>query len=258
MKTPQIIDVDHGTPETTLAITPSPQMEALTTTRPPEIVLEEARAAAAALKQVIDSKPKKVTFNGETYLENEDWLTVARFYGVTSRIRSTKFVEFGDDEHKVVGFEAIAEAYSVQNGDVISMAESMCLSDERNWKGKPLFQLRSMAQTRASSRVLRQVFGWVVVLAGYKATPAEEMVEKSNAVYCENCGEDIGPFTRKNNGKTEVIPAHKVVARSKIEFQGKLICGPCQSAIEKEKKNGQIATKPAEQSMEITDEDVPF
>lgn len=249
--------IDHEE-QNALAIQPSPQMEALTTIRPPEIVLEEARAAATALKQVIDSKPKKVTFNGETYLENEDWLTVARFYGVTSRIRSTKFVEFGEGDNKVVGFEAIAEAYSVNSTDVISMAESMCLSDERNWQNKPLFQLRSMAQTRASSRVLRQVFGWVVVLAGYKATPAEEMIEKHNAVYCENCGEDIGPFKRKNNGKMETIPAHKVIARSKIEFNGKLICGPCQSAIEKEKRNAESGTKPAEQSVEITDEDIPF
>jgi hypothetical protein len=32
-----------------------------------------------------------------------------------------------------------------------------------------------MAQTRASSKALRQAFAWVAVLAGYAATPAEEM-----------------------------------------------------------------------------------
>lgn len=39
----------------------------------------------------------------------------------------------------------------------------------------PLFQLKSMAQTRACSKVLRQCFAWVVVLAGYRPTPAEEL-----------------------------------------------------------------------------------
>lgn len=39
----------------------------------------------------------------------------------------------------------------------------------------PLFQLRSMAQTRACAKALRNVLAWVVVLAGYKPTPAEEM-----------------------------------------------------------------------------------
>lgn len=39
----------------------------------------------------------------------------------------------------------------------------------------PLFQLKSMAQTRACAKVLRNVLAWVVVLAGYRPTPAEEL-----------------------------------------------------------------------------------
>jgi hypothetical protein len=44
-----------------------------------------------------------------------------------------------------------------------------------NWRNKPLFTLKSMAQTRAGGKALRQMLSWVVVLAGFKATPAEEM-----------------------------------------------------------------------------------
>ena len=39
----------------------------------------------------------------------------------------------------------------------------------------PLFQMASMAQTRACSKVLRNVLSWVAVLAGYSPTPAEEL-----------------------------------------------------------------------------------
>lgn len=39
----------------------------------------------------------------------------------------------------------------------------------------PSFQLRSMSQTRACAKAFRNVLAWVVVLAGYKPTPAEEM-----------------------------------------------------------------------------------
>lgn len=39
----------------------------------------------------------------------------------------------------------------------------------------PLFQLASMAQTRANAKALRNVLAWVVVLAGYRPTPAEEL-----------------------------------------------------------------------------------
>lgn len=39
----------------------------------------------------------------------------------------------------------------------------------------PIFQLSSMAQTRAQSKVLANLFRWLATLAGYKGTPAEEM-----------------------------------------------------------------------------------
>lgn len=39
----------------------------------------------------------------------------------------------------------------------------------------PLYQLASMAQTRACAKALRNVLSWVAVLAGYRPTPAEEM-----------------------------------------------------------------------------------
>jgi len=57
-------------------------------------------------------------------------------------------------------------------------AYGVCSSDEPNWRGKPEFQLASMAQTRAAGKVLRLLLGWVVTLAGYEPTPAEEMIHE--------------------------------------------------------------------------------
>jgi hypothetical protein len=149
--------------------------DVLAISRAPELVLEEAQKAAQAIKKVIEAKPKKVQFQGKTYLQFEDWQTLGRFYGVTAIVRNTKFTEFGDGDMKVSGFEATAEALLVSTNQVVSSAEALCLDDEKNWKGKPLFQLKSMAQTRACAKALRNVLAWVVVLAGYAPTPAEEM-----------------------------------------------------------------------------------
>lgn len=189
--------------------------------RAPDQVLEEARRAARALKDVIEAKKKKIIFNGEQYLEFEDWQTVGRFYGISPRIpeSGTKYVEYGS----VKGWEAFAEAVDVRSGRLISSAWAMCLDDEEKWCSRPkydwqyvkksggfstadpgkdeliwekgddgknrpkkerrlvgeervpLFQLRSMAQTRAASKALRNALAWVVVLAGYRPTPAEEL-----------------------------------------------------------------------------------
>jgi hypothetical protein len=152
-------------------IEPPKKPDDLVISREPGEVLSEAQKAAQALKDVISSKSHKVTFNGEQYLEFEDWQTLAKFYGITVKCVSTNYVEFG----LVKGFEARAVAIRVINGMEISAAEAMCLNDERNWSNKPLFQLKSMAQTRACAKALRNVLAWVVVLAGYKPTPAEEM-----------------------------------------------------------------------------------
>jgi hypothetical protein len=142
----------------------------LTIARPPDVVLKEAMQAAKALGDVVSKKKKPVIMNGEQYLEFEDWQTVGRFYGVTAKVTSTSFIDYGNAQ----GFEARAVAIR-QDGQEVSAAEAMCLNDEANWKSKPLFQLRSMAQTRACAKSLRNVLAWVVVLAGYKPTPAEEM-----------------------------------------------------------------------------------
>lgn len=194
-----------------------PEQE-LIVSRSPEIVLEEARCAAVALKDVIDRKPNPILFNGEKYLEFEDWQTVGRFYGVSPKITGTKYVEYGDAK----GWEASAEAVQVASGNVVSRAEAMCLNDEPKWSARPkyewhyvkksggtsaedpggaeliwenqggknrpkkqrvlvgneavpLFQLRSMAQTRACAKAMRNALAWVVVLAGFKPTPAEEL-----------------------------------------------------------------------------------
>lgn len=209
MSTGEIIDAEVASTETS-AVQRYEQPDSLAITRDPKDVLADAQKAAKALMEVVGSKKKQVAFNGETYLESGDWQTVAKFYGVTAKVESTNFVDYGG----VQGFEASAVALD-RNGQVVSRGESMCMRDEENWgsrpkyewqdildtngkkiwdqalrQGKgaykqrkvqvgstpvPLFQLRSMAQTRACAKALSNVFKWVVVLAGYKPTPAEEM-----------------------------------------------------------------------------------
>jgi hypothetical protein len=139
--------------------------------RKPNEVLQEAHLAAAALKDVISKKKKPVMFNGEQYLEFEDWQTIAKFYGIGVMVEKSDYIDLGGTK----GFEARATAVHLATGKTVSSADSMCLDDERNWKGKPLFMLKSMAQTRACAKALRNVLAWVVVLAGYKPTPSEEM-----------------------------------------------------------------------------------
>jgi len=144
----------------------------------PEIVLQEAQKAATALQRVVANKRKPVIFKGEQYLEFEDWQTVAKFYGLCTRSVEAVPVEiFG-----IKGAKARAEVIDLRTGMIVGGAEAYCMRDEENWKEKPWFQLASMAQTRAGAKALRNVLAWVVVLAGYRPTPAEELTSSPSQV----------------------------------------------------------------------------
>lgn len=141
--------------------------------RDPDLVLDEAHKAAAALGRVIAGKKRKIVLNGKQYLEVEDWVLLGQFYGVSGKTEWTRPVEFGE----VKGWEARVVVIDQRTGNEVGGAEAMCLDDERNWKGKDSFQIRSMAQTRALGKALSGRLRWIPVLAGYAGTPAEEMTE---------------------------------------------------------------------------------
>jgi hypothetical protein len=255
---PEVLPVDDSRSHTMdLARVESPVSDALVLQREPALVLAEARKAAQALMAVMAQKPKKVMMNGEQYIENEDWLTIGHFYGVTAKIESDKFVEFGD----VKGWEATAVLVA-RDGRELGRATAMCLNDEEKWSNRPkkewayclgkeedcslhghsvedpgpnfliwvprpgksaapkrarvvtgeekvpMFQLRSMAQTRASSRVHASVLRFVPVLAGFKGTPAEEM---SDAERVDNTPQSAPPV--RQDGSGEAIAPQAQAAR---------------------------------------------
>ena len=161
----------------------------------PEAVLDNAKVAAKALVTVLSQKKKPVIMNGEQYLEMEDWQTCGQFYGYSVKTYGAELVEIDG----VKGAKAYADLIDIKTGLVVSGAEAYCMRDEEKWntrpkyewqgEGKdarrvkiadepvPWFQLASMAQTRAGAKAFRNRLAWVVVLAGYKPTPAEEMSE---------------------------------------------------------------------------------
>lgn len=161
----------------------------LSLSRPAETTLKEAEMVAGPWGRKVESLQlyKKISESKHLYIEA--WQMLAAMYRVTARVRETRYVEMGE----VKGYECVAEAFHMPTGQVISTAEAMCLNDEDKWGPRtkyeyingqrtatgyvptPLQQLRSMAQTRACSKVLSNLFKWVARMKGYQGTPAEEM-----------------------------------------------------------------------------------
>lgn len=141
---------------------------------PDEIMLDARDAALALEKLIASNKRKPVEFNGKRHLEFAHWQTVARFFHTSASTDEAQFVEVGG----VKGFKARATVMDEKTGIVVGGAEAYCMMDEPNWKNKPLFQLASMAQTRAACKALSNKYRYVAILAGYEPTPSEEMNEE--------------------------------------------------------------------------------
>ncbi len=136
----------------------------------PQTIVDAAVEKAKVLKTLVGQANLTVKIGNSQHLKFEAWQTLGRFDRVTAAVGWTKPLH--NRANDIIGYEARAEAF--QDGAMISAAEAQCTIDEANWKNKELWQLRSMAQTRACAKALRNVLAWIVVLAGYETTPAEE------------------------------------------------------------------------------------
>jgi len=161
------------------------------TFRRPEAVVEEAAHVARVFQEkmqtILDSNREPILyrmFNKSRHITRPGWQLLGSMYRVTAGIvpGSCKYVELPGN---INGFEATAEAIYVPTGHRISTADGMCLNDEPNWDERPtkndphavvpLYQLRSMCQTRACSKVLSNLLSYVAIMAGCSGTAAEEM-----------------------------------------------------------------------------------
>jgi hypothetical protein len=118
-----------------------------------------------------------VTISGREHVRVEGWTMLGALLGVHPYLVWTRRMKDDHDELEI-GWEARVEARTI-DGRVVGSAEAECLYMEANWKGRDDYALRSMAQTRATSKALRQPLGFVITLAGFDPTPAEEMVADS-------------------------------------------------------------------------------
>lgn len=134
----------------------------------PEAVLEQATAQAKVLKDVIRQQKLSTVIQGREHVSVEGWTTLGSMLGVFPVVEWTR--ELGDDE----GWEARVVATTL-SGQVVGAAEAMCSRSESTWRKRESYALRSMAQTRATSKALRLPLGFVMQLAGYSPTPVEEM-----------------------------------------------------------------------------------
>jgi hypothetical protein len=133
---------------------------------------------AKTLKQVIVDQRLYETIAGKNYVVVEGW----QFCGVSMGILPVivKLENIGNGEE--VKYRAEVELRAVnKDGQVVGSGVAVCSNKEARKRGFDEFAIASMAQTRAIGKAYRSVFGFLVKMAGYEPTPAEEVIEAKTA-----------------------------------------------------------------------------
>ena len=149
----------------------------------------EATNAAGVCTEMILKPACTIKIAGRRYVKVEGWTTVAMVHGCIPYIASV--------EEVAGGIRAAVELRRLSDQSVISRAEGFVGRDEALWFGgmgkkwqnnqevdvmlpkRSDSAIRSMAQTRGTSKVCRIAFSHVIVLmdAGLETTPAEEVTD---------------------------------------------------------------------------------
>ena len=152
----------------------------------PKEMIASATAIATALKQVISDKGLAKKIEGKEYVQCEGWTTMGAMLGVTAQEESVveRACDFCAEPCAHSIFVATVGLYTMRDHRRVGLASAECGSpDETNrdgaptWADRARYARRSMAITRATSKAFRITFSWIVVLAGYAPTPAEEVTE---------------------------------------------------------------------------------
>lgn len=156
----------------------------------PVEVVARATQVADALKGVLERQGLTSNIGGKQHVRVEGWTTLGAMVGVTAIPVWTRPLDGTAPQGKTFGFEARVEARTL-DGRVIGAADAMCTRNEGRWSKADDYAIRSMAQTRATSKALRGPLGFVVTLAGYEATPAEEIpTEESRPPASARCSQE--------------------------------------------------------------------
>lgn len=158
-------------------------------TNDPVLVIEKATKVATALADLIDRQNLSMSIQNKKYVKVEGWTVLGSMLGVFPVLRECEPVEIDG----IKGYRATVDAKTI-DGNVVGSATAFCMRNESRWGRAETYAIASMAQTRATSKALRIPLGFVMQIAGYDPTPAEEREGvEPGGVAAEQGGREAAP-----------------------------------------------------------------
>ena len=158
---------------------PGQALVAAETPTGPAEMIAKATALADALSAMVSKQKLYTEIRGKKYPHVEAWQTIGRMDNVVARESQPPI------RHEDGSYEAFVELIRLSDGMVIGGASALCgtkddVAGRQDWSKASEPSRRSMAATRATSRAFRGQYAWIMALAGYQPTPADEMPDEPN------------------------------------------------------------------------------
>ena len=132
---------------------------------------EQAAKMANVLKNYIVKQRLYSNIKGKNFAHVDGWQFAGSLMNTYPKV--TKVENLSID--KEIKWKADVEIIDVKSGEAVGFGAALCSDKEKIKKGFEEYAILSMAQTRAIGKAYRNRVGWIMKLAGYEATPAEEM-----------------------------------------------------------------------------------
>ncbi|MEM2772606.1 MAG: hypothetical protein QXR88_02040 [Candidatus Pacearchaeota archaeon] len=175
-----------------------------------EKAIAVASKVANLLKDIVEKQKLYENIAGKKYVRVDGWVTLGSMLGLFADVircdveKSVKRVflvkrKIGDREttlkttlplendeildiYEKTYIKSIAEVQlkHLKTGNILGKAIAYCTNEEKGKEDFDEFKIASLAQTRATGKAFRLLVSWIMSLAGYEPTPAEEIENLNN------------------------------------------------------------------------------
>lgn len=125
---------------------------------------------ATNLKEIIVQNQLFTNIQGKNYVNVEGWQAAGAFAGIFPMVDKVENLSDGT----YYKYRAEVSLYD-GNGNRVGSGMAICSNSEPGKTKFAEYAVASMAQTRAIGKAFRMKLGWLLKIAGYETTPAEEM-----------------------------------------------------------------------------------
>lgn len=195
---------------------------------------------AIALKRYIIAENLYTNIVGKNYVHVEGWQYAGGLLGTYPRVVAIENLSTVQE----MKWKAEVEIVNIKTKEIVGRGFAICSNKESKKRSFDEYAILSMAQTRAIGKAYRNMIGWVMKLAGYEATPKEEMAKLGETYEVAPTQAPVGPRPKTDPlycvGIKGGCPTGEMITQQVHDYSkrmyGKALCRECQKSATPAKK----------------------